>query len=47
MDDAEIVALYLARKEQAIVESQTKYGSYCRTIAENIVGRPEDADECC
>ena len=46
MDDAEIIALYLARKEQAIIESQTKYGSYCHTIAENIVGRREDADEC-
>ena len=46
MDDAEIVALYLARKEQAIIESQIKYGSYCHTIAENIVGCREDADEC-
>ena len=29
MDDNEILDLYFARSEQAIVETDQKYGSYC------------------
>lgn len=46
MEDSMIVALYWARSEQAIAESEQKYGAYCRTIAAGIVGDPEDAEEC-
>lgn len=46
MDDAAIIALYWARDEDAIVQTQRKYGPYCRTIAQNILGSPEDAEEC-
>ena len=46
MDDREIVALYLNRNESAIWESQQKYGAYCNTIARNITGCTEDAEEC-
>ena len=46
MDDAAIIELYWARDEDAIVQTQQKYGPYCRTIAKNILGVPEDAEEC-
>ena len=46
MEDGEIVALYWARDDRAIRESQEKYGTYCTAIARNILGSPEDAEEC-
>lgn len=46
MDDGGIIALYWSRDEGAITETQRKYGSYCRAIAMNILGSPEDAEEC-
>ena len=46
MDDERIVALYWERKENAIVESERKYGRYCRAIAYNILASHEDAQEC-
>lgn len=46
MEDNKIIELYWARSQQAITESQRKYGSYCRTIARNILPREEDAEEC-
>ena len=45
MDDTQIVELYWERKECAIEETATKYGSYCRSIALNILHNPEDAAE--
>lgn len=46
MDDVRIVELYLRRDEQAIVETDCKYGAYCHSIADNILSLREDADEC-
>ena len=46
MDDAKIVQLYWDRDEQAISATAEKYGSYCAVIAGNILGNPEDAEEC-
>ena len=46
MDDKEIIALYFARSEEAIGESEKKYGAYCRTIAGNILPIRADAEEC-
>lgn len=46
MDDTQIVELYWARKESAIEETETKYGSYCRSIAHNILNNQDDAEEC-
>lgn len=46
MEDREIVELYWARKEQAITETDQKYGAYCRTIARNILHSRQDAEEC-
>ena len=46
MEDRQIVDLYFARSDQAIAETERKYGGYCRAIARNILGSEQDADEC-
>lgn len=46
MEDKEIIALYNARREDAISETRHKYGRFCYTIAMNILRLPEDAEEC-
>ena len=46
MEDAAIVALYWERSEEAIRESDRKYGPYCSVIARNILSSREDAEEC-
>lgn len=45
MEDSQIINLYFARSEQAIQETDTKYGGYCYSIAYNILASPEDAEE--
>lgn len=45
MDDKQIVALYFDRAEDAIVQTDKKYGRYCYTIAYNILTNREDAEE--
>lgn len=37
MNDQQIIELYFARNEQAIVETNNKYGRYCYSIAFNIL----------
>ena len=46
MEDAAIVALYWARDEQALAETATKFGAYCRKIADNILHSAQDVEEC-
>ena len=46
MEDSTIVDLYWQRSEQAITETERKYGNYCHTIAMRIVNNREDAEEC-
>lgn len=46
MNDREIVNLYWQRAETAITETERKYGSYCHTIAYNILENVEDSEEC-
>ena len=46
MEDNEILELYFARSEDAVAETQKKYGSYLRTVAERITGDASDAEEC-
>ena len=46
MTDHEIVDLYWARSENAITQTNVKYGAYCRKIAMNIVANDEDSEEC-
>lgn len=46
MEDDRIIALYNARNEDAIAESNRKYGKYCFQIAENILHSRLDCEEC-
>ena len=46
MQDSQIVALYLARDERAIAETEAKYSSHCTHIALNILQNLQDAEEC-
>jgi RNA polymerase sigma-70 factor (ECF subfamily) len=46
MDDQVIIELYWNRDENAILHTQRKYGASCQTIASNILGNPQDAEEC-
>lgn len=46
MDDGQIVQFYWDRDERAIPATADKYGNYCTSIAKNILGNPEDAEEC-
>lgn len=46
MEDQKIIDLYYERNEQAIEESNRKYGSYCHTIAWNVLSSRESAEEC-
>ena len=46
MQDYEIVDLYWARDENAITQTGSKYGAYCRKIAMNIVSDDGDSEEC-
>lgn len=45
MKDSEILDLYFARSEQAIAQTDQKYGSYCFSIANHILSNPSDAEE--
>lgn len=45
MEDNEILKLYFARSEQAIVETDRKFGGYCYSIAYNILTSREDSEE--
>ena len=46
MEDDAIVELYWQRSEEAIVQTDRKYGRYCRSIAYNILQDQDDCDEC-
>lgn len=46
MDDLRIIELYFNRDEQAIKETDTKYGKLCHSIAYNILNNHEDSEEC-
>jgi RNA polymerase sigma-70 factor (ECF subfamily) len=45
-DDEKIISLFFSRSEEAITETQRKYGRLGMRIAENILGSREDAEEC-
>lgn len=46
MDDRNIVELFLERSEEAIIQTNLKYGRYCHRIAYNVLGNDEDSEEC-
>lgn len=45
MEDQGIIDLFFDRSEQAIVETDKKYGAYCYAIAYNILSSREDSEE--
>ena len=46
MDDRSIIELYFARDERAIRETEAKYGKLCQSVARNVLGNAQDAEEC-
>ena len=46
IDDRSIIALYFARDEHAIRATEQKYGKLCQSIAQNVLGNAQDAQEC-
>ena len=44
MDDLMIIELYFARDEQAIEETDTKYGKLCFHMANNFLSNDADAE---
>lgn len=46
LSDAEIVALYFARDEQAIRRTADKYGVFCHRLAISVLHNEQDAEEC-
>ena len=46
MDDSQIIKLFFERSEEALRETEAKYGRLCFRIAQNILGRDADAEEC-
>lgn len=46
MEDSRIIDLYFKRSEEAVRESQTKYGKQCDIIAYNILRSREESEEC-
>lgn len=46
MEDEQIIALYWKRDDQAISQSDAKYGRYCFSIAQHILENLQDSEEC-
>ena len=46
MEDSKIIELYFERNEEAIRETDVKYGKLCYRIAHNILNNREDSEEC-
>ena len=46
MEDIQIIQLYFDRNQKAITESEKSYGSYCYSIADNILHNQSDSEEC-
>ncbi len=46
MENKQIIDLFFERNENAIKETEVKYGKLCMSIAMNILGNSEDASEC-
>ena len=43
MEDEQILELYFARNEQALAETDRKYGGYCYSLANSIFQNQQDA----
>ncbi len=46
MEEKQIIDLYFERSEQAIAETDRKYGKFCRQVAYNILYNHQDSEEC-
>lgn len=46
MQDSQIIELYFARNQEAIVATSEKYNAYCMRISMNILQNPGDSEEC-
>lgn len=46
MEDDQIIGLYWDRKEEAIRETDQKYGAYCFSVANHILSNEQDSEEC-
>lgn len=46
MEDSKIIELYWERSEDAVKETQSKYNSYLKAIAMNVLHNKEDCEEC-
>jgi len=46
MNDSEIIELYWHKNTKAISASMDRYGSYCFTVANGILGDVQDSEEC-
>lgn len=45
MEDEKIIDLFFAREEQALTETDKKYGAYCFSLAHSILKNDQDAEE--
>lgn len=45
MEDSAIIGLYWNRDDNAILQTQEKYGAYCHKISQNILGNLSDGEE--
>jgi len=46
MEDNKIIALFYNRDEEALSQTDARYGTYSRSIAMHILNSSEDAEEC-
>ncbi len=46
MDDEKIIEMFFDRNEQAVGETEKKYGRYCHSISYRILNSNEDSEEC-
>lgn len=46
IEDSQIIELFNARSERAIIELSNKYGKLCHKVALNILNNTLDAEEC-
>ena len=46
MEDHEIIDLFFARNERAVLETEKKYGTYCMAVSQGILSDRMDAEEC-
>ena len=46
MKDEQIIEWFWLRNEEALAQTDAQYGTYCYTIAYQILGNHDDADEC-